>query len=110
MQRDDRGYAVGGRIYSITYFLYNKSSDKSHFKSSINISNLNNFNKSNETIFDKDFSKNNGKHFKNLKVTNKCNNLYDIYNDNFNENCEDIKINELLLNQSERNLRRLRRN
>ena len=32
-----------------------------------------------------------------------------IYNDNFNENCEDIKINELLLNQSERNLRKKQR-
>ena len=51
MRRDDRSYAVGGRIYSSTDFLYyNKSSDKSNFKSNVNsnnISNLKFFNKNN---------------------------------------------------------------
>ena len=63
MRRGDRGYAVVGRIYSIPDFLYyNKSSDKSNFKSNVNsnnISNLKNFNKNNERSFDKDFRKSN---------------------------------------------------
>ena len=56
MQRNDLGYAVKGRTYSSTDFLYY---NKNNFKSNVNSNGNSNFNINIERIFDKDISKKN---------------------------------------------------